>query len=125
MIIIIIFGIILICCVAFDIPIYAVILSVIGFFLIALILAVIDIKHEENLAQSIVKARLISECAVYKKKHEYTGDSFGSDGWRAHYNYVDVIDHYDCIFSVVYNDGRKDELKCRKGSHLYRELIKK
>ena len=125
MTIIITVGIILIFCAVFDIPIYAVILTVIGLFLLALILAVINIRQEKNLAESIVKARLISERAVYKKKHEYTGDSFGSDGWRAHYKYVDVIDHYDCVFAVVYSDGRKDELKCCKGSYLYRELIQK
>lgn len=125
MIVLIITGIILICCAVFDIPIYAVILTVIGVFLIALIFAVIDIRREKEIAEGIVKARLISECAVYKKKHEYTGDSFGEGGWRAHYSYVDVIDHYDCTFAVVYTDGRRDELKCRKGSYLYRELMKK
>ena len=125
MIIIIIVGVILICCAVFDIPIYAIILTLIGFFLLALTVAVIEIRHEASIAEGIVKARLIRECAVYKKKREYTGDSFGSDGWRAHYNYVDVIDHYDCTFSVTYTDGRRDELKCRKGSHLYNELIKK
>ena len=125
MIVLIIIGIILICCAVFDIPIYAVILSVIGLFLIALIFAVIDIKRDKAIADSIIKARLISESAVYKKKHEYTGYSFGKSGRRAHYQYVDVIDHYDCTFSVVYNDGRRDELKCCKGSYLYRELMKK
>ena len=64
MIVLIITGIILICCAVFDIPIYAVILTVIGVFLIALIFAVIDIKREKEIAESIVKARLISECAV-------------------------------------------------------------
>ena len=122
MIVLIITGIILICCAVFDIPIYDVILTVIGVFLIALIFAVIDIRREKEIAVGIVKARLISECAIYKKKHEYTGDSFGKGGRRAHYQYVDVIDHYDCTFSVVYNDGRRDELKSCKGSYLSASL---
>lgn len=89
----------------------------------AVLLLVSDKRQKEN-AQRVVRAILIETIAMYKKKAQNTGFSIGWKGsWRSYYRYKDVLDHYECVFSVVYNDGKTGTIKCRQDSEIYNILI--
>lgn len=103
--------------------IYEIVLTVIGIIALAVLVS----KTERNRADKVVKALLESEEAVYKKVAEHTGYSVGW-GWRSgrdYYRYKEVIDHYDCTFSVIYEDGKRGTIRCRKGDAIYRKLMRK
>lgn len=125
MIVLLIVGAVLILSVIFDIPIYAIILGVVGLFIAGLVISVVDMKHQLKIAEGVLRARQTEEIAVYKKRTEHTGYSLSRGERRDHYEYKDVLDHYECVFKVEYKDGSKGELKCRKDSVLYAELSKK
>ncbi len=125
MIVLLIVGALLILSVVFDIPIYAIILGVVGLFTVGLIFGVIEIKRQQKIAKSVLRARQTEEIAVYKKKSVHTGYSVSRGGKRDHYGCKDILDHYECVFAVEYKDGRKGELRCFKDSVLYAELLKK
>ena len=77
------------------------------------------------MSDDVAEAILEREIAVYKTKAELTGYSVSWDERRDHYEYRDVLDHYECVFSVKYKDGRKESIKCAKGGALYSILIEK
>lgn len=102
---------------------YEVVLLVVG----AIAIFVFINKFEKIKANSVRKALLESEVAVYKTVSEHTGYSVG---WRwgsrrDHYRYKKVIDHYECTFSVIYTDGKRGTIRCRKGDAVYKRLIQK
>ena len=112
--------------VVFDVSLWAIILGIIG--LIALIISFycLSEKQQKKIADSVVKAELIEEISVYKKKSECRGYSIGKENdLRHHYEYVDKFDHVEYLFRVKYKDGSEGLLKCREGSTLYGELWRK
>ena len=112
--------------IVFEVPFYAIILGIIGLIALLICSYVISEKYQKKLADSISKAELIDEISVYKKKSECKGYSIGRDGeCRHHYEYVDKFDHIEYVFRVKYKDGSIGKLKCRKGSTLYGELLRK
>ena len=111
--------------VVFEIPGYAIILAVIGFFALLVAIILIENKIQEEIADKIKTAKLIKEVAVYKKKAENTGFSVTWEGRRDHYTYVDALDHYKCTFLVKYKDGTQKSITCKKDSTLYSRLIMK
>ena len=111
--------------VVFEIPAYAIVLGIIGIIALICAVSVIDAKYQKRIADSIESAELIEEVAVYTKRDEYAGYSVTWHEKRIHYAPKDVLDHYKCVFSVTYKDGRRAEVICKKGSVLYNELIKK
>ncbi len=81
-------------------------------------------KQQTENADKVVKAILIDEIAIYKEKVQNTGFSIGWRGsGRSYYRYKNVLDHYECVFSVVYKDGTTGTIKCIKGSDVYNTLI--
>jgi hypothetical protein len=111
-------------CLVFEIPIYAVV-SVAAVVIIALVALYFwyskwQIENAENVARAI----LVDEIAVYKEEVQNTGFSIGwrSSG-RSYFRFKNVLDHYECVFSVVYEDGRTGTIKCRKDSYVYHKLI--
>lgn len=83
--------------------------------------------HVLDAKDRVVRAVLLEEIAVYKEKVENTGFSIGW-GWRSgrsYYRYRNVLDHYECIFNVVYLGGETGTIRCRKGDAIYYELIRK
>jgi len=125
MIILVILIFLFLCHVVFEIPWYALILGVIGFFALAIASLIIETKIQERIADSIESAKLIEEVAVYKKKTEHKGFSVTWHERHDHYAYTDVLDHYKCTFSVKYKDGSYKSITCRKDSRLYSRLIAK
>lgn len=125
MIILVLLVLMFLCHVIFDVPWYALILALVGFFVIAIAFIIIEAKVNEKIADSIAKAELIKEVDVYKKIHEYSGCSYGEDGRRNHYNYKKVLDHTKCTFLVKYKDGRSGSITCKKDGSLYSSLISK
>lgn len=123
MIIFILLVIMFLCHVIFDIPWYALVLALIGFFTLVIAYMIIESKISEKTADSIAKAKLIKEVDFYRKKHEYSGCSYGEDGRRNHYQYKDVFDHTRCTFLVEYKNGKSGSITCRKDSSLYNKLI--
>ena len=113
-------------CTVFGIPLYV---TKIALALIVLAIAALLLwleKLQKKTADNVVKADLIEEIAVYKEELKNTGFSVGRKGeYFRHYGYEDVLHHYECVFKVMYKDGRIGELRCRKDSALYDELIKK
>lgn len=90
-------------------------------------LFVLKVIMEYREVNRVEKAVLISESAVYKKVAEKTGYSvdWGWKNGRDHYRYVDVIDHYICIFNVEFFNGETGTIKCKKNDYRYNKLIKK
>ena len=110
----------------FEIPIFAVlmIVSIMAIGLVALIIWYSKWRSEK--ADKVVKAKLIEEVAVYKEKVQNTGFSVGRKGsFRSYYRYKNVLDHYECEFSVVYENGSVGTIKCAKDSDVYNKLIRK
>ena len=64
---------------------------------------------------------------LIEKVAEKTGYSvdWGWKNGRDHYRYVDVIDHYICIFNVEFFNGETGTIKCKKNDYRYNKLIKK
>ena len=125
MFVLIMLLLIFVCNVIFEIPMYLIILGIVGFVLVVFITSVVEIKNQKETAEKITHATLITETAVYVKKEKLTGYSVSRRGSCAHYSYIDEIDHYECVFMVVYNDGKTDTLTCVKNSVLYKALIAK
>ena len=125
MIVLFIVGAILILFAAFDIPIWAVIIGVAALLIIFAVIGIAEARHQQKIADSIVKATKTEEIAVYKKKTEHTGYSLSRGERRDNYEYKDVLDHYECVFSVKYKSGQSGVVKCRKDSLLYAELLRK
>ena len=90
MIILVFLIVLFLCYIIFDIPWYVLILAFVGFLALAIALMIIEEKISEKTADSIVNAELIKEVDYYKKKHEYSGSSYGDDGRRTHYEYKEV-----------------------------------
>ena len=112
--------------VVFEIPVYVIILGIVGLIIFALILAVAELKKQIATADRVTNATLIDEVAVYKQKAQITGYSVRlGERRRDHYSYVNVVDHYKCVFYVKYKDGKTDNITCLKNSLLYNELITK
>lgn len=110
----------------FLIPWYAIILGILAIFGLWIAIYFITEKQQREIADSVLKAELIEEISVYKKKTEYKGYSISWDeGTRHNYEYVDVLDHKKYTFKVKYKDGSTGILKCKEGSPLYGELWKK
>lgn len=110
-------------CVVFEITILEVVLVGIGVIAVMGLIAIV----EKDKADRVVKAEFLYEVAVYTKKAEHTGFSIGWS-WRSgrdYYRYRKVLDHYDCVFRVVYSDGKTGTIRCRKGNAIYNELIRK
>ena len=125
MIILVLFTLMFLCHVVFEIPWYALILALIGFLALAIAFMIIEDKINQKTADSIAKAKLIKEVDIYKKRHEYSGCSYGRSGRRNHYQYKAVLDHTKCTFLVEYKDGRNGSITCRKYDSLYKRLILK
>ena len=125
MVILLVFLLIFVCRVVFEIPVYAIVLFFIGLIILISAVSMLVVNAQKKIANNIVRAKLIEEIAVYKKKREYTGFSVSFQERRDHYTYIDVLDYYDCVFSVTYKDGKISRVRCKKGSTLYGELIKK
>ena len=111
--------------VGFNVPMYAIVLGIIGIVALMIVSSVLESKAQKRTADDIEKARLIDEIAVYKKKSEYTGYSISWHERRDHYTYKNVLDHYECVFIVTHKDGKCERITCKKGSTLYNELIEK
>lgn len=94
---------------------------------IALVLVVLVLvigKRQKENAENVARAILIDEIAVYKEEVQNTGFSIGWRGsGRSYFRFKNVLDHYECVFSVVYKDGRTGAIKCRKDSDVYNILI--
>lgn len=125
MIILVLLILMFLCRVVFEIPWYALILALIGLLVLAFAFMIIEDKISEKTAESISKAKLIKKVDVYKKRHEYSGCSYGDEGRRNHYQYKEVLDHTKCTFLVEYKDGRSGSITCRKDGSLYNRLILK
>lgn len=83
---------------------------------------IMDIKDINR----VERAELIEEIPVYKEKAENTGYSISWRGYRRdYYRYKNVIDHYKCVFKVVYLNGETGTIKCRKNDYKYNKLIRK
>lgn len=88
------------------------------------VLVLVSEKQNRQKADQVIKAILIDEIAIYKEKVQNTGFSIGWRGsGRSYYRYKNVLDHYECVFSVVYKDGTTGTIKCIKGSDVYNTLI--
>ena len=112
--------------VVFEIPGYAIILGILAICGLWIAIYFITEKQQRDIADSVLKAELIKEISVYKKKTEYKGYSTSwTEGTRHNYEYVDVFDHKKYVFKVEYKDGVRGILRCKEGSTLYEELIKK
>ena len=112
--------------VVFEIPGYAIILGILSIIGLWIAIYFITEKHQQDIADSVLKAELIEEISVYRKKTEYKGYSTSwTEGTRHNYEYVDVFDHKKYVFKVKYKDGSLGILRCKEGSTLYGELIKK
>ena len=125
MIILLLVFLILTLNVVFDVPMYAIILVSAGIITLGVVFEKLNRKADEKVANGVTKARLVKEVGVYKREAEHSGYSVSWDERRDHYTYKDVLDHYECIFEVTYNDGQTGQIKCTKGSFLYCELIAK
>ena len=125
MIILAILVLMFLCHVIFDIPWYALIAALIGFFALAIAFIIIEAKISKKTAEGITKVKLMKEVDFYKKRHEYSGCSCGEGERRNHYQYKDVLDHTKCTFFVEYKNGKSGSITCKKYSALYNELIKK
>ena len=125
MIILTVLFFMLICNVIFEIPMYAIILGIVGLVAVVLVISAAELKKQKETAEKITHATLITETAVYVKKAKINGYSVSFRERRDHYSYTDVVDHYECAFRVTYNDGKTDILTCVKNSLLYNELILK
>lgn len=89
-----------------------------------LVLSCVFEKKEKNELKNAVKIELTREVAKYKKEAENTGYSIGWYGdYHVHYEYRDVLDHYDCYFYVTYRNGHAKSIKCTKGDTMYRALM--
>ena len=109
--------------VVLDVPFLLVILLTV---VIGIVVHAVDSKLQKLTTDSIVKAKLIEEKNVYKKKSELTGYSVSWDSnTKYHYKYKDVLDYCECTFDVTYQNGKHGTLKCKKGSELYKALITK
>lgn len=109
---------------AFGISMYAVVAvaAVIAIAFVALMFWY-NKRQIEN-ADKVVKAILVDEIAVYKEEVQNTGFSIGWRGsGRSYFRFKNVLDHYECVFSVVYKDGTTGTIKCRKDSYVYNKLI--
>ena len=107
----------------FGVPVWEIKMMVYAGFGIAILKVILDIKDINR----VERAELIEEIAVYKKVAERTGFSVSWD-WRHgrdYYRYKNVIDHYKCVFSVVYKDGSTGTIRCRKYDYKYNKLIRK
>ena len=110
-------------CAAFDISIYTplVIVGIVaaGIFVIWLIR---ELQREDKVNRA-VSAELISIVPVYNEKTVHTGYSVSWNSARDYYRYVNVFDHNECTFRVVYKDGRTGKIKCSEGDSVYRKLM--
>ncbi len=111
-------------CAVFGIPIYAVVLvGVIVIIAFVALLLLLSTLQNEN-ADRVVRAKLIEEIAVYKEELDNTGFSVGWKGQAySNFEYQKVFDHYECVFSVLYNDGKTGTIRCIKGDEIYNKLI--
>ena len=125
MIVLLLVLFILIINVVFNVPMYAIILVIAGIITLGVVIVKLNEKANERTANSIVKAALIKEVGVYKRKAEHSGFSVTWDERRDHYTYKDVLDHYDCFFAVTYESGQSGIIKCTKGGFLYCKLMDK
>ena len=125
MIIFVLFVIMLLCHIIFDIPWYALILALIGIFALGIAFIIIEAKISEKTAENIVKAKIIKEVDFYKKKHQYSGCSYSKNGRQDYFQYEEVLDHTKCTFLVEYKDGKNGSITCKKHSSLYNRLILK
>ena len=106
-----------------EIPTYVIVLVAIGTIVVIGLIAKAHIDDIDKVA----RAELIEEVPVYKREIEHTGFSIGYS-WRSgrdYYQFKNVIDYYECIFMVVYLDGKTGTKRCRKGDATYNELIRK
>ena len=118
--------IIFFCYVVLEIPVYAIILGIIGIIAFFSLIYIIDGKMKKEMAENVVKASLIKEIAVYGRKSVCIGYSVAwHEKSRHYYTYKDILDHYDCVFLVTRKDGSVGRIKCRKDSQLYKDLISK
>ena len=119
--------VLLLACTIFEIPLYAVILAFVGLVVLAVAIYRLHDKYESSVLDRIVRARLVEEVPVFKETVEKKGFSVGykMDSYRSHYEYVKVLDHYECCFKVFYEDGKHGMYYCRKDSQCYNELMSK
>ena len=110
-------------CIVFEVPIYALVMSGIGIVVFLIGIGIWSFKAQKKLVSNIQKAEFVKEIPVYKPTEKNTGYSIGWNGRRENYVYTRTIDHYECVFSVIYKDGKREMINCKKGSDLCNELI--
>lgn len=116
----------LVCCAAFGIPILAVVLVAIVVIAFVITINLAKEEKQKELADNVVRAELIKETAIKKRVDEHTGYTLSWSGYRRdHFRYKNVLDHYECVFRVVYKNGKEGTISCVKNSWLYNELIVK
>lgn len=105
-----------------GVPVWTIKMMVYAGFAIVIWKVITDIKDINR----VERAELIEEIPVYKEKAENTGYSISWSGYRRdHFRYRNVIDHYKCVFKVVYMNGETGTIKCRKNDYKYNKLIRK
>lgn len=116
----------LVCCAALGIPILAVVLVAIVVIALVVTMNLAKEKKQKENADDVVRAELIEKIAIQKKIDEHTGYTLSWSGYRRdHFRYKNVVDHYECVFKVVYKNGVEGTITCVKDSWLYNELIAK
>lgn len=109
-------------CLVFEIPMIAVVLVAL---VVATVFILLLMAYKKNI-DNVATATLTERVAVYKEIAKRSGFSLGWSGpSRTYYRYQDVLDHYDCVFSVVYKSGRTGVIRCEEGGATYNELMKK
>ena len=76
----------------------------------------------------VVYARIIDEEPIINRVSEKSGYSIGYGrhlSFHDHYEYRDVITGYRVRFSVVFRNGTRDMIVCRKDSDEYKKLLEK
>lgn len=111
-------------CAVFGISKYVVLSVIAAIMVVGAIVAWLIDKRKKEDAENVARAILIEETAVYKEEVQNTGFSIGWRGsGRSYFRYKNVLDYYECVFSVKYKDGRTGRIKCRKDSDVYNILI--
>ena len=124
-----IIGLLICIAILFVMKYFAVILLtifVVG-ILVALIYAIV-IAVEDKRLEKVVKATIIRRDPITKTVSEKTGhtNSYGYYyTYHEHYRDVDVIVGYKVMFSVLFEDGKKEYITCREASRTYKKLIHK
>lgn len=100
------------------------ILLLIGAILIPIIVHSVRSKRK-NIENNVISAVIIDEKQIMQRQAVNTGYTISYGRRHNHYRHQDVVVEHRVTFSVVWKDGKRETITCKKDDAIYRILIAK